>query len=147
MASIPIRAVNLTRQLVAITNVLPDAEGTVRDGELDCRVRLQPSPASRTYTVRLTYRHGRRPRVTITDPPLDLCPGSTALPHVYPGDELCLYYPGEWSHHMLLATTILPWTAEWLLHYELWLVIEYWAGGGHTHAAGDAVRYVPIRDA
>lgn len=143
MASIPTRAVNLTRQLVAITAVLPDANCTVRGGELTCTVRLRPSPASQTYTVRLAYRHGRRPKVTVTDPPLELQYGAKALPHVYPGDELCLYFPGEWNHHMLLAATILPWTAEWLLHYELWLVIGYWAGGGHTHATGDAIRYAP----
>jgi hypothetical protein len=86
-------------------------------GELDCTTTLRPSPASRTYTVRLIYRHGR-PRVTVTDPPLALRPGAKTLPHVYPGDELCLYYPGQWNN-MLLATTILPWTTEWLMHYEL----------------------------
>lgn len=31
---------------------------------------------------------------------------------------------------MLLAKTILPWTAEWLLHYEVWLVTGEWVGGG-----------------
>jgi hypothetical protein len=147
MASTPTRAVNLTRQLVAIIAVLPDVEGTVRHGELDCTTQLQPSPASQTYTVRLAYRHGRRPRVTVTDPPLEFHSGAKALPHVYPGDELCLYLPGEWKHHMLLATTILPWTAEWLLHYELWLITGSWAGGGHTHEVGDAVTYLPARDA
>jgi hypothetical protein len=33
---------------------------------------------------------------------------------------------------MLLSTTILPWTAEWLMHYELWLISGHWSGGGHT---------------
>lgn len=143
MASTPTRAVNLTRQLVAIMALLPDTEGVVRHGELVCVIRLQPSPASQTYTVRLTYRHGRRSRVTVTDPPLELHPGADALPHVYRGDELCLYYPGEWHHHMLLASTIVPWTTEWLIHYELWLITGYWAGGGHTHAAASAVAYLP----
>lgn len=147
MASIPTRAVNLTRQLIAITAMLPDAQGSVRGGELNCTVRLKPSPASQTYTVRLTYRHGRHPRVTITDPPLDLHPDAVALPHVYFGDELCLYYPGQWNHHMLLAATILPWTAEWLLHYELWLIIGYWTGGGDTHTTGGAFRHVSSHDA
>jgi hypothetical protein len=147
MASIPARAVNLTRQLVAITAELPGTDGTIRRGELDCTTRLQPSPASQTYTVRLRYRHGRRPRVTVTDPPLQLHPGAGALPHVYPGDELCLYFPGEWQHDMLLAATVLPWTAEWLLHYELWLITGSWAGGGDTHEITDTTTYLPIRDA
>ena len=147
MASIPTRAVNLARQLAAITAVLPAAQGAVRYGELSCTVRLQPSPASRIYTVRLLYRHARPPRVSVLNPALELHPGAEALPHVYSGDELCLYYPGEWTHDMLLAATVLPWTAEWLLHYELWLITGYWAGGGHTHAVGDEVTYVRGRNA
>jgi hypothetical protein len=69
--------------------------------------------------VRLVYRHGRRPRVTVSDPPLALRPGAKALLHVYPGNGLCLYYPGQWNHDMLLAVTVLPWTTEWLIRYEL----------------------------
>lgn len=133
MASTSTRAVNLGRQLVAITGVLPGARGSFRRGELTCTVNLQPTPASRTYTIRLIYRHGRQPQVTVVDPPLHRHPGTSALPHVYPGDVLCLYYPGQWNHNMLLAHTILPWTAEWLLHYELWLVTGRWTGGGHAH--------------
>jgi hypothetical protein len=33
---------------------------------------------------------------------------------------------------MLLATTVLLWAAEWLMHYELWLVTGQWHGGGHV---------------
>ncbi len=132
MASTPTRAVNPARQLTAIHSMLPTATGTVRRGKLDCVMRIQPSPASQRYTVRLRYQHGRHPQVTVIDPQLTLHPHAHALPHVYPGDELCLYYPSEWRHDMLLATTILPWTAEWLMHYELWLITGRWTGGGHT---------------
>jgi hypothetical protein len=44
---------------------------------------------------------------------------------------LCLYYPGQWRPDLLLSTTIVPWTAEWLMHYELWLATGHWTGGGH----------------
>lgn len=67
MASIPSRAINLGRQLASIKAVLPEAQGTVRGGELVCTVPLQPTPAR--YTVRITYRHRHRPRVTVTDRP------------------------------------------------------------------------------
>ena len=34
---------------------------------------------------------------------------------------------------MLIATTTVPWAAEWLLHYELWLATDgTWCGGGHS---------------
>jgi hypothetical protein len=29
-----------------------------------------------------------------------------------------------------IADTIVPWTAEWLVHYEIWLVTGEWYGGG-----------------
>ncbi|MDP9848099.1 hypothetical protein [Streptosporangium lutulentum] len=39
---------------------------------------------------------------------------------------------------MLLARTILPWTCEWLLHYELWLITGRWAGSGEDHTVSPA---------
>lgn len=132
MARPPPRAVNPARQLIAIRSRLPTAAGTVTSSGLDCVMPIQPSPASQTYTVRVQYRHGHCPRVTVIAPQLALHPTAQAPPHVYPGEELCLYYPGQWRHDMLLATTILPWTAEWLMHYELWLITGRWTGGGHT---------------
>ncbi|MFB6780261.1 hypothetical protein ACFCX0_23150 [Streptomyces sp. NPDC056352] len=120
--------------MAAIKTAVPDACGTVRGGELVCTLTLQPTAVSRIYTVRITYRHRRRPRVTVTDPPLALHPDATALPHVYPDGDLCLHLPGEWREHMFLADTILPWTSAWLLHYELWLVLGRWTGSGHEHA-------------
>jgi hypothetical protein len=29
-----------------------------------------------------------------------------------------------------IADTIVPWTAEWLVHYEIWLMTGEWYGGG-----------------
>ncbi len=109
----------------------PSSRGKVHRGQLDCVVPIQPTPASETYSARIQYRHNDRPRVHIVEPELTLHPGNNRLPHVYPGNELCLYYRSEWQHHMLLATTILPWTAEWLLHYEIWLITGEWTGGGY----------------
>ena len=140
MASTPPRAINLGLQMAAIKAVIPAAQGTVRGGELVCTVPLQPTPVSRCYMARIVYRHRRRPCVTITEPPLTLHPRATAPPHIYPGGDLCLYLPGEWKENMLLAHTILPWTSEWLLHYELWLVTGRWAGSGHDHAVPPATQ-------
>jgi hypothetical protein len=96
---------------------------------------LQPTPASRQYTARLTYRHRRAPRVAIIDPPLALHPGATSLPHVYADGDLCLYLPGQWKESMLLADTILPWISQWLLYYEVWLITGHWMGSGHDYPA------------
>ncbi|MFI1409598.1 hypothetical protein ACH4Y0_06675 [Streptomyces sp. NPDC020707] len=142
MASIPARAVNLGLQLAAIKAVVPDTQGTVRGGELLCTLTLQPTPMSRSYRVRIVYRHRRRPRVTVTDPPLALHPDATALPHVYLDGDLCLHLPGEWKDHMFLADTILPWTSAWLLHYELWLALGYWTGTGDQHPVPSAANRI-----
>ena len=65
-------------------------------------------------------------------PGLTFC---TSLPHVYSSGDLCLYLPGQWKESMLLADTILPWTSQWLLYYELWLITGHWMGSGHDHPA------------
>ncbi|MFI6519916.1 hypothetical protein ACIBF1_30485 [Spirillospora sp. NPDC050679] len=137
MVSTPRRAVNLGRQAAAIHAALPHARTRIRDGLLTCCVALQPSAMCRVYTVKLTYRHRDRPRVVVADPELELHPRATALPHVYREGDLCLHLPGEWNDSMLLARTILPWTSEWLLHYELWLITGRWAGSGDDHAVAD----------
>lgn len=59
--------------------------------------------------------------------------GLARLPHVYRSPlhpKLCLYDPdaGEWGWHMPLATTIVPWAAQWLAFYELWRVTGRWTG-------------------
>ena len=62
--------------------------------------------------------------------------------------RLCLYLPGsgQWTGEMVLATTVVPWAALWLYHYEMWHLTGEWLGGGHEpgdekipyrHEAGD----------
>ncbi len=45
---------------------------------------------------------------------------------------LCLFDPegNEWSSHMLIADTTIPWAAKWLYFYELWHYDGVWRGGG-----------------
>jgi hypothetical protein len=59
------------------------------------------------------------------------------LPHVYSSDTqyLCLHYPREkkWTESQNIAVTIIPWAAEWLFHYEIWVITGTWNGGGTIH--------------
>lgn len=91
--------------------------------------KLQPTPLSQEYTVRLRYKLNRRPEVHVIDPVLKV-PEGKKLPHVFSGDELCLYLYGEWSPDMNISETIISWASEWLLHYEIWLATGEWQGGG-----------------
>jgi len=70
------------------------------------------------------------PDVTVIAPRLEV-PDGISLPHTFPSDRLCLYWRGQWDASMSIAKTIVPWTSEWLLHYELWQITGKWLGGGH----------------
>jgi hypothetical protein len=86
-----------------------------------------------TYRVRIEYRQGDSPKVHVLSPELRLAPGATKLPHIYPGDRLCLFFPGkgEWDEEMSLAHAVIPWISEWLFFYEIWFATGQWLGGGH----------------
>jgi hypothetical protein len=101
------------------------ASGPVWRGE------LQPQEDSPIYRVRLDWRGTKSPRVLVESPALD-----TRVPHRYPDGSLCLYFPrdGSWTPQKYFADTIVPWTAEWLLFYELWLPTGKWFGPEAPHS-------------
>jgi hypothetical protein len=101
----------------------------LRHGRLSWEGELQPTPLSVGYLVRIEATVPRRPRVSVLSPAL-IEPASE-LPHVFRDGSLCLSYPWQWDHTKPIARTIVPWTSEWLLHYELWKVTGEWHGGGH----------------
>ena len=121
----------VAQQAVGLSWLPLTSEVRVKCGRLRWRGELQPTPLSRTYSVGLTYAVGRRaPDVRILRPQLRT-DEVRELPHVYPGDELCLCYPWEWDGSQLIARTIIPWTSEWLLHFEIFASTGCWHGGGH----------------
>jgi len=104
----------------------------LRAGVLTWTADLQPTSSSRVYTVVLTYDGDHRPKVRVLRPALE--PNEHGeLPHIYRSGDLCLYRPGEWTWGDPLTETIVPWTSEWLVFYELWQVTGTWHGTGGTH--------------
>lgn len=91
---------------------------------------LQPSQKSSVYTVKVVYSPPKKPRVWVISP----TPKANA-PHRYHNKSLCLYYPGDysWTSDCYIATTIIPWTAEWLLLYEIWDKTGTWYGAEAPH--------------
>ena len=63
------------------------------------------------------------------DPPLERRDGRR-LPHVYDGDELCLYYDEFDDTKHLIADVLIPWVSDWLCYYEAWFTTDDWHGGG-----------------
>lgn len=95
--------------------------------------RIQPSELSRTYLVQLVYSDRRQPQVTVLDNQMNAF-DSPSPPHVYSRDakgrhRLCLH-ADKWNRSWLIRDTVVPWTALWLLFYELWLATGDWHGGG-----------------
>jgi len=124
----------LAQQRLALAQMPITSSVTVAQSRLLWRGELQPSPLSRTYWLSLRYRGGNRtPAVTVVEPQIRTS-DVQELPHVYPGDELCLCYPDEWNATKLIARTMVPWAAEWLLHFEIHSVTGRWHGGGHESA-------------
>lgn len=128
----------LVQQLAALERVPVTTSATIRRGRLTWTGELQPSPLSDTYTIRIDYsdRHNA-PTVTVLRPELR-AENVRLLPHVYRREHPCLCYPWQWTDDKLITRTIVPWAAEWLLHYEIWKVTGIWYGGGHEPAAGAA---------
>ena len=126
-----IRPVNLAVQMLNLKRDFPDWSCSVVQSWLRCRGKLTPSALSETYTVTLQYNLNDSPIVHVVDPALRQYEGRKPE-HLYEDDSLCLYLPGghEWSRDQLLVKTVVPWTCEWLLHYEFWLCTGEWSGGG-----------------
>jgi len=123
-------------QLVLLKRAFPDARADIRASKLTWIGKLTPTPLSRTYTVRIEYAGRARPDVIVLDPQLEKRNGH--LPHVFPGDRLCLNMTYEWDSGMRIADTVVPWASEWLYFYELWLPDGVWMGGGHEPPASAA---------
>lgn len=139
--------VSIAIQSANIKKTYPDSTVTTfHDQELTWTHTIMPSPLGGRYEIKLVYKiNGSRnrlgsskttsaPKIYVLNPKLELAIGETKLPHCYDQKKqhLCLYYPDgkEWNKSMLLVTTIIPWTYEWLYHYEIWLGTGEWTGGG-----------------
>ncbi|WP_301928383.1 hypothetical protein [Ferruginibacter sp.] len=108
---------------------------TLHDVQLSWTHTISPSPLGADYKIKLVYHLTEAPKMYVVEPkPLALATGKMRLEHCYDQklQRLCLYYPMEyeWRDTMLLTQTIIPWTYDWLYHYEIWLVTGEWTGGG-----------------
>lgn len=91
-----------------------------------------PTPRSITYHFKLYFKIGERPKIKITQPKLKRNFNNDKIPHVYSGNELCLYYPkyNEFTSKLPITDYIIPWISLWLYYYEIWHLTGEWIGGG-----------------
>lgn len=85
----------------------------------------QPSEFSVTYSYKVKLVPGKHPKVYVTDPVIVY----DEEIHMYSDDNrLCLYYPKDfsWTSESRLFNTIIPWTHEWFVFYELYQITGKW---------------------
>jgi len=130
----PNQCYSLAIQLNALQRDFPDGKGTIQRSRLIWAGDIQPSPLSRAYTTKVTYRLGKNPTTQVIRPSLKTLAGDRVIPHLYSQEDetLCLFLPWahEWSKSMLLSKTIIPWACTWFFYFEHWLVTNEWKGGG-----------------
>ena len=122
---------------------LPEARISFSGRQLQMRVGISPGQFGRLYDCLFTFKaDGIQPDVIVLAPDLSVLGDGGKVPHTYmrqgKGTRLCLWWPKgrEWLPQMKLADTLIPWTAEWLHFFELWLKTGEWLGGGeHPNTA------------
>ena len=97
-----------------------------------CQGTIVPSEDCDAYDVGITYSYGGIPQVRIIQP--QIVPSSAI--HMYGDGTLCLYYPKNdpWKISDDLHQKVIPWTAEWLVFYELYKIQGKWLGPESPHA-------------
>jgi hypothetical protein len=126
--AMPRSGLNAAQQAFALRGRFPDGRGQLKSGRLRWTFVLKPTPLSRSYRIQIEYGPRGQPRVRVLED-LETLDGKS-LPHTYSDGTLCLHEVEEWTSAMSIADTIVPWTAEWLAHYEIWLITGEWHGGG-----------------
>jgi hypothetical protein len=103
---------------------------------LVCRGSVRPTETSAAYRVELVYKPWNSPEVRILDPEIN----PEGKLHFYKNGTLCLYDWREqpWQKKWHLADTVIPWTAEWVMYYELYLLTGKWLGASAVHTAPKA---------
>lgn len=109
----------------------------VQRGALFCYGQFQPTEESITYQYRIKYAPPSKPVVHVKHPSIEYNDDI----HMYPKDNsLCLYHKSDmtWNcslHH--LYDTIIPWTHEWFVFYELYRFTGKWLHPEVQHIKGD----------
>jgi hypothetical protein len=121
------RSLTMAQQALGLRSIFPDSEVKLEQHCLRWTGRLQPCDLSRVYTIRIDYQERHYPVIRVLAPALQATQ-TGFLPHTFDDRTLCLHDIGQWSAAMLIVDTTIPWTAEWLLHYETWLATGEWFG-------------------
>ncbi len=110
----------------------------VQCGILYCYGEYQPTEYSITYKYRVKYDPVSAPKVTVKYPVIEYNDDI----HMYPkSNSLCLYHKSDlvWSIDCNLYNTIIPWTHEWFVFYELYKISGIWEHPFVSHKNGEKI--------
>jgi hypothetical protein len=134
MAKGKTKPLDINVQAAKLRKIFPESKTIIVRNKLIWKGSLTPNPISETYDIKIEYKIGYHPCIYVINKKLDLFPNINKLPHVYDTNKqwLCLYFrkAHEWKNHNYISDTIIPWTSEWLYHYEFWLATGIWYGRG-----------------
>lgn len=125
----------LIEQKRSLLQIYPGSFCRLDRNVLTWKACLVPTALSRSYDVTLVYNVHKQPRVYVGGESLREL-NNPRFPHHFEIDavrkkvRVCLYFKKEFTSSKLISKTIVPWIAEWLFHYEVWLATEEWCGGG-----------------
>lgn len=111
----------------------------VNENSLTCTGSCKPSEHSILYTYQIKYTPDKVPNVYVINPQITYHDDI----HMYPFDNsLCLYYPKDfsWSKTSHLYNTIVPWTHEWFIFYELYQIYGKWFYPFVPHKANQKIK-------
>ena len=134
---IKIRNKSISEQAAAMKVKYPQFTTTFTHQFMKVEGDLQPTARSLSYHFVLKYNLVNDiPTTRIISPVLIKNSTGEEIPHLYPGENLCLYRPkySEFSRSDFICDTIIPWTSLWLYYYEVWHTTDKWLGGGEHPA-------------
>ncbi len=126
------RDLTLGQQVLRMSSICPRFKCVMKPSIVVWTGCVQPTEMTCVYLIRVAYMLGLRPKVSVINPVLRRRNATEEIPHLFPGNFLCLYQPRyqEWLGSMFIADTIIPWAVLWLYYYEVWHATGEWQGGG-----------------
>jgi hypothetical protein len=116
----------LIREKKLIENSFEFLKCTIKNENLVCEGVCKPTQYSVEYKFQISYNGKSSPKVNVIDPVI----GYNDDIHMFPSDNsLCLYHSSDmiWNHKKHhLFDTIIPWTMEWFVFYEIYLISGEW---------------------
>lgn len=122
----------LNRQKKLIEDNYDFLKCSIKKNKLECKGITKPTSQSSSYKFIIVYDGLSAPKVNILEPDIEY----DEEIHMFPKDKsLCLYHSEtdnlRWDYRKHnLFDTIIPWTLEWFIYYELFNITGNWE---HPH--------------